>query len=84
MPDKKEEKISWKEAMKNILVTGGCGFIGSHIVDFLIKKKSKLVITVYDLIHEILSNIIQCHIIYSFPLVNQIPQMDNSFDFSLL
>ena len=33
---------------KNILVTGGCGFIGSHIVDCLIKKKFN--VTILDLI----------------------------------
>ena len=27
--------------MKNILVTGGAGYIGSHIVEQLIKKKRK-------------------------------------------
>ena len=32
---------------KNILVTGGSGFIGSHVVDSLIKKKNK--VTVYDI-----------------------------------
>ena len=31
---------------KNIVVTGGSGFIGSHLVDFLIKKKYK--VTVID------------------------------------
>ena len=25
--------------MKNVIVTGGCGFIGSNLVDYLIKKK---------------------------------------------
>ena len=32
---------------KNVLVTGGCGFIGSHIVDALVKKKYK--VTILDL-----------------------------------
>jgi len=32
---------------KNFLVTGGSGFIGSHVVDVLIKKKYK--VTVFDL-----------------------------------
>ena len=34
--------------LKNILVTGGSGFIGSHVVDHLIKKKYS--VTVIDLI----------------------------------
>ncbi len=33
---------------KNVLVTGGCGFIGSHVVDALVKKKYK--VTIFDLI----------------------------------
>ena len=33
---------------KNVLVTGGCGFIGSYVVDALIKKKYK--VTIFDLI----------------------------------
>ena len=28
----------------NILITGGAGFIGSHLVDFLLKKKHKITI----------------------------------------
>ena len=34
--------------LKNILVTGGSGFIGSYVVDFLIKKKYR--VTVLDLL----------------------------------
>ena len=33
---------------RNVLVTGGSGFIGSHIVDALVKKKYK--VTIFDLI----------------------------------
>ena len=32
---------------KNVLITGGSGFIGSHVVDTLIKKKYN--VTVFDL-----------------------------------
>ena len=32
---------------KNVLVTGGSGFIGSHVVDFLIEEKYNVII--YDL-----------------------------------
>ncbi len=31
---------------KNILVTGGCGFIGSHIIDYLIPKTNRPIIVV--------------------------------------
>ena len=27
--------------IKNILITGGAGYIGSHVVEFLNKKKKK-------------------------------------------
>jgi nucleoside-diphosphate-sugar epimerase len=30
--------------MKNILVTGGCGFIGSHLLLFLKRKKFKVIV----------------------------------------
>ena len=33
---------------RNVLVTGGCGFIGSHVVDSLIKKKYN--VTILDLV----------------------------------
>ena len=34
---------------KNVLITGGSGFIGSHVVDALIKNNYK--VTILDLIH---------------------------------
>ncbi|WP_026691442.1 SDR family NAD(P)-dependent oxidoreductase [Alteribacter aurantiacus] len=30
--------------MKNVLVTGGAGFIGSHVVDLLLEKKAKIIV----------------------------------------
>ena len=34
--------------MKNILITGGAGYIGSHITELLIQKKKKsLSLTIY-------------------------------------
>ena len=36
---------------KEILITGGAGFIGSHLVDFLIEN-SNYVVTVYDQLEE--------------------------------
>ena len=30
--------------MKNILVTGGCGFIGSHLVDKLIEEGNSVLV----------------------------------------
>ena len=30
--------------MKKILITGGCGFIGSHLVEFFLKKNQKVVV----------------------------------------
>ena len=27
--------------MKNILITGGAGYIGSHVTEFLVKNKKK-------------------------------------------
>ena len=40
---------------KNVLVTGGSGFIGSHVVDFLVKKKYN--VTTFDLSPPIRKNI---------------------------
>tara|TARA_B100000795_G_C22792676_1_gene437713 strand:+ start:1566 stop:2525 length:960 start_codon:yes stop_codon:yes gene_type:complete len=34
--------------MKKILITGGCGFIGSHVTEFFFKKYKKSQIIVYD------------------------------------
>ena len=30
--------------MRKILITGGCGFIGSHLVEFFLKKKLKVIV----------------------------------------
>jgi len=40
---------------KNVLVTGGSGFIGSHVVDFLVKKKYN--VTTFDLSPPIRKNV---------------------------
>jgi UDP-glucose 4,6-dehydratase len=34
--------------MKKILITGGCGFIGSHITDYFVKKYKNAKVIVYD------------------------------------
>ena len=41
-------KIKKRDKLKNskILVTGGAGYIGSHIIELLIKNKNKVII--YD------------------------------------
>ena len=36
--------------MKNILVTGGCGFIGSNLVDMLVQDRDHNVIVVDNLV----------------------------------
>ncbi|HZK12124.1 MAG TPA: GDP-mannose 4,6-dehydratase, partial [Atribacterota bacterium] len=40
---KKEEQVSKNEKI-TVLVTGGAGFIGSHIVDLLVKSDYEVVI----------------------------------------
>ena len=30
--------------MKKVLITGGCGFIGSNLTDFFLKKKLKVIV----------------------------------------
>ena len=32
--------------MKKVFITGGCGFIGSHIAEYFVKRKFKVI--VYD------------------------------------
>ena len=49
--------------MNKIFITGGCGFIGSHLVEYLFKKFKKSKIIVYDKItyaanQKYLSNIL--------------------------
>ena len=34
--------------MNKILITGGCGFIGSHLSEYIFKKFKKSEIIVYD------------------------------------
>ena len=34
--------------MKKILITGGCGFIGSHLTEYFFNKYKKAQIVVYD------------------------------------
>ena len=34
--------------MHKIFITGGCGFIGSHLTEYLFKKYKKSQIYVYD------------------------------------
>ena len=54
---------------KKILVTGGCGFLGSHIVDELIKKKNKVVV-VDNLSSGRLQNLNKSAIFYSIDIEN--------------
>ena len=30
--------------MKKILITGGCGFIGSHLVEYFLNKNKKVIV----------------------------------------
>ena len=54
---------------KKILVTGGCGFLGSHIVDELIKEKNKVVV-VDNLSSGRLQNLNKSAIFYSIDIEN--------------
>jgi nucleoside-diphosphate-sugar epimerase len=39
--------------MKKVLVTGGLGFIGSNLIDLLLKKNIQLLILIKSHIHQI-------------------------------
>jgi UDP-glucose 4-epimerase len=54
---------------KKILVTGGCGFLGSHIVDELLGKKNKVVV-VDNLSSGRLQNLNKSSIFYSIDIEN--------------
>ena len=43
MIDNQKHMIDWRE--KNVLVTGGKGFLGSYVTKLLEKKKAKRIIT---------------------------------------
>ena len=34
--------------MKNVLVTGGCGFIGSNLIEYLLTKTNKKILSIDD------------------------------------
>ena len=41
---KKEYKSNNFFNMKKILITGGCGFIGSHLVEYFLNKNKKVIV----------------------------------------
>ena len=52
--DVKNRIFSWKN--RNVLVTGGNGFIGSHLVNKLVEKEANVIVLVRDLMNNAIYN----------------------------